>query len=441
MHGAVGILVYGIFILWTMAVAVVLASTVAGALAAFGRGEGGRSRRPRRDVEFVIVSKASYGVLDALFETIRRVEAGFPGYRIWVVVDEGSEGIPYLKALARRSGASLRLVVVPSSYSKGAHKARALNYFAEHYAKPDRWYALLDDDSYPLDSNFLREIDEGKALVYVGILAPRRGRSLIAWLADSIRFHGDVTRNRFALSRFRKPLFGLHGDLLVVHGSVLKSIGFNTDSIAEDTWFAARLIERGIPVAQTSSRVSILSPGSVVDLWRQRSRWNLGVLRDLVKGRYPAPLALGKGLEIALWLTGPVTYFGAFFIVKGLLYNRVPHALAYAFLVGASLIVVVAYTLYPTLTAGLRGLVLSLLLLPVTTFIESNSVIYALIRGSRILGEFVVIDKTVQREAVEEPAAAIPLGAATLWGVVEPGRRDLVGPKAPVYLPAGTLAL
>jgi cellulose synthase/poly-beta-1,6-N-acetylglucosamine synthase-like glycosyltransferase len=378
------------------------------------------------------VSKANFNVLDVLEETIERVRSSFHEYKLWVVVDEGSEGIPVLKALSRSPRTRFRLVVVPRDYKKGAHKARALNYFTEYYVKEDRWYVLLDDDSYPLDRNFLYELDESRALVYVGILAPRKGRSLIAWLADAIRFHGEITRNRFALVKLKKPIFGLHGELLIVHGSVLKMIGFETDSLAEDTWFAARLIERGIPVTQTRSRVSILSPGSVADLWRQRSRWNLGVLRDLLKGRYPASLALGKGLEIALWLTGPISYFGAFFLVKHHIREFLPPLAAYAFLTSGGLVVLLAYTLYPTLAMGFRGLLLSLTLLPLTTFLEAISVIYAAINHNKILSSFIIIDKSVSREEIEMPLVpSLPVRPASLAAAAEPGRKDFVGAQPP----------
>ena len=423
--------VYGVLLLWIAAITTILSSTIIGAMTALR--EAKARSTPRRDVEFVIVSKASFNVLDVLEKTIEHVKAKFPEYALWVVVDEGSEGIPTLKALSRSPRTRFRLVVVPREYNKGAHKARALNYFVEHYVREDRWYVLLDDDSYPLDRNFLYEIDENEALVYVGILTPRKGRSLLAWLADAIRFHGEITRNRFALIKLRKPLFGLHGELLIVHGRVLKLIGFNTNSLAEDTWFAAKLIERGIPVTQTRSRVSILSPGSITDLWRQRSRWNLGVLKDIIKGRYPASLTISKGLEIMLWLTGPITYFGAFFIVKNHLRNILPPLAAYLFLVSGSLIVLLAYTLYPTLSMGLRGFLLSLALLPLTTFLEANSVLYAVVNYSKILNNFVVIDKTPIREEAEMPLLpSIPVKPASLAEAVEPGRKDLVGVQPPV---------
>ncbi|GAB6148278.1 hypothetical protein JCM10135_08200 [Stetteria hydrogenophila] len=385
-----GVCVYAVIGLWVVAA---LSNTASALLALLPRKSRAPSRPARRDVEFVIVSKASSRVLGALEETIRRVRSLFPEYKLWVIVDEGSEGIPVLRALSASPGAGFQLVVVPGWYERGAYKARALNYFIEEHVREDRWYVLLDDDSYPLDRRFLHELDEGEALVYSGVLAPRRGRSLLAWLADATRFYGDVTRSRFALRRLGKPIFGLHGDFLVVHGSVLKAIGFNTDSLAEDTWFAARLIERGVRVAQSSSLVSILSPGSVVDLWRQRGRWNVGVLRDIVKGRYPATLAFFKGLEALLWLTAPLLYFGVPLLARGGLHLLPPAARLPLALGGV--LALLAYTLYPTLTMGLQGLLLSLAALPLTTLVEALSTLYSAVKLRELLSGFIVIDKSL----------------------------------------------
>ncbi len=427
--GEVPLWAVGLIVLWSVAIASQLVSLVLGVASIES------SRRPRGrpagNVDFVIVTKASYSVMEVLEETIERVLSRFPGYRLWVVVDEGSEGIPELKAIAKSSGGRMRLVVVPRGYRKGAHKARAVNYFVETVVEDRRWYAFLDDDSYPLDDRFLYELDEAKALVYVGILNPRPGRSILAWLADAIRYHGEVTRNRFALNRLGKPVFGLHGELLIIHGSILKEIGFETDSLAEDTWFAARLIERGVRVAQTTSRVSILSPNSVVDLWRQRARWNLGVLRDIAKGYYPASLIAGRGLELAVWATGPLTYLLAGLVAKKYILSSAPAPLAIVFIASGSLVILLAYTVYPAIQMGPRGLLLALAALPITTFLEAHSVIYAIANYKRFTSTFVMVDKSgarVRRSGDVRPAVIreeAKLAATAVTAPGEPGSAEL----------------
>lgn len=354
---------------------------------------------PRRpdEVEFVIVSKASREVLGVLLDTIKRIRRMFPAYRLWVVIDEGSEGLSTISGLAGLHG--FRLVVVPRWYNRGKYKARALNYFIENYVKDGKWYVLLDDDSYPLDARFLYELRD-EIPVYNGILAPRRGSSLLAWLADAIRYYGDVSRMRFALRTLGKPIYGLHGELLIAKGWVLRRIGFDTDSISEDSWFAAQLIKAEVRVGQVSTRVSILSPHSVRDLMVQRSRWLLGRLRDFLRGEYPRLMALAYALELSLILMLPVLH--VLILVKvayGIEFTGtlaiIEHSLRY---LGLPLLVL-AYTLYhiaerrdPVMT------LLALMAIPILTMIEAHSVTYALLNYRRLWGKFIVINKA------EEPA-------------------------------------
>ena len=381
-----------------LAVGATAVSTLAAPLAALlGReARGRRCRRPGR-VEFVVVTKASNSVLDVLDETISRVREMFPRHRLWIVTDEGADGIRYLRHLQEHNGGFVRLVIVPSSYEKGKYKARAINYFIENYVDDDTWYVFLDDDSYPLDGRFLCELDPSRALVYQGIIAPRRGRSLIAWLADASRYYHDAFRNRLALGLLGKPIYGLHGELLIVRGSVLKAIGFETDSLAEDTWFAGQLIRRGVRVRQVTSHVSILSPNSVVDMWRQRARWNLGVLRDILKGRYPVSLALARGVDAVVWLVSPFMPLVFYLAVRSPLAEM--GLLARALGVLLMLAGIASNTVYPAMVMGLRGALLALAALPGVMAAMMVAPLYALPRLHVFLSSFVVIDKRVAGEA------------------------------------------
>ena len=384
-----------------LAVGATALSTLAAPLASLlaRPAHGGRCVRPGR-VDFVIVTKASNSVLDVLDETISRVREMFPQHRLWIVTDEGADGIRYLRGLEEYSAGLVRLIVVPSSYDKGRYKARAINYFIENYVEDNVWYVFLDDDSYPLDGRFLCELDPSRALVYQGIIAPRRGRSLLAWLADASRYYHDAFRNRLALGLLGKPVYGLHGELLVVRGSVLKDIGFETDSLAEDTWFAGQLIKRGVRVRQVSSRVSILSPNSIVDMWRQRARWNLGVLRDILKGRYPASLTLARGVDALVWLVSPFMPLVFYLAVR----NPLMEVGLLARALGALLLLagIVSNTIYPTTVMGLRGALLALAALPGVMAAMMLAPLYALPRLHVFLSNFVIIDKRVAGEAAWE---------------------------------------
>lgn len=258
---------------------------------------------------------------------------------------------------------------------------------------PDKWYVFLDDDSYPLDDEFLYTLDPSIP-VYNGRIYPRRGRSLIAWIADSSRYFHAITRARAALEGLRKPLYGLNGELLIVRGWVLREVGLATDSIVEDSHFAAKLIARGIPAGQVPSRVSILSPNSIVDLWRQRARWNLGVLADIVRMRYPPLLALYRGADALAWLLLPAGPAAWLIVTHWALNTGVHLSLAVALLglavIGAS---AVSTVLVPYKEEGLYGALRALVLLPVMMITYLLGTVYAILKADEILSTFIVIDK------------------------------------------------
>ena len=353
------------------------------------------------ELEFVVVSKASRSVINTLLETLRRVREGFPEYRVWVVVDEGSYGIPLLKRLSREIG--LELVVVPSWYDKGRFKARAINYFIETFVDEGKWYVFLDDDSYPLDDRFLYEIREDIP-VYNGILVPRRGKGLLPWLADSVRYYSDVSRARFALETLRKPIYGLHGELLIVKGWVLREIGFNTDSITEDSWFAARLVEKGIPVGQVSTRVSVQSPHTIEDFMVQRARWFLGRLRDFLRLEYPGIMMATHALELLLMLLFPAVHIVVFLKIAYGIEFRGALALIEAWIRYAGLpMLIAAYTLYHVAErrSPLTALA-AILLLPIITLIEAHTVTYAVANFRRLYNNFAVINKDLEYQILAE---------------------------------------
>jgi len=356
---------------------------------------GGGCRGPRRgpgEVEFVVVTKAVPGVMDALREVLESLSRRFPGYRVWVVTDHDS---PCLETLSLwRAELGFSLVVVPRAYGRGRYKSRAIQYFIDYYVDEDKWYVFLDDDSYPLDDGFLCEVSDDVP-VYNGHIYPRRGASLLAWLVDGTRYYHSLTRQRLALGILHKPIYGLHGELLIARGWVLKRIPFASDSIVEDTLYAARLIRAGIPVGMVSTRVSILSPNSVVDLWRQRARWQLGVLRDMVRGLYPLPLAVARGADLALWLAAPISPLVWAYVISGL--KAHPHSIRLLAALGLALYASFAasHGLVAAREEGpLRGLAKALLAAPILTLVHYLSPIYAAFNARRILGGFTIIDKS-----------------------------------------------
>lgn len=119
---------------------------------------------------------------------------------------------------------------------------------------------------------------------------------------DFLRYFDDLTCFCFFTGLLKRPLTGLHSELLTIKGKVLKEIGFNHRSLVEDFHFASELVRRGYRTWQSSTKVSIKSPNSVGDLLRQRGRWFRGVVEDWKN--CPALMKVVVGLRLALWTFG-----------------------------------------------------------------------------------------------------------------------------------------
>ncbi|MEM2571019.1 MAG: glycosyltransferase family 2 protein [Thermoproteota archaeon] len=224
-------------------------------------------RRPklglRRPVKCVVVTVGDGRVLPALTTTVRGLEKLGLDY---VIIS--SNPLPFRNTF-----------MVPKD--RDGNKYRAIRWFVENYVDEKEWYAFFDDDSFPLDDQFTREIDWAEENGYVaanGVLVPRAGRSKLCFSLDWIRYFDDLTRFRAATGVLHKPLFGLHGELLVVKGEVLKRLWASMpESITEDFVFAMELVKKGYKTWQSRTRVSIQSPNSLRDFIRQRGRWARGV--------------------------------------------------------------------------------------------------------------------------------------------------------------------
>jgi egghead protein (zeste-white 4 protein) len=222
----------------------------------------------------VVVTVGTEKVLPALRETVAQLRR--LGLR-YVVVSSRPLDMP-------------NVLVVPKD--QDGTKYKAVRWFALSHARPDTWYIFLDDDSYPLDTKFLQDIAYYGARGYVagnGVIVPRPGRSALAYALDWVRHFDDLTRFRFALEVLRRPIFGMHGELLIIRGDVLREIWpAMGDTVTEDFRLAMELVRRRYRTFQSRTYVSIKSPNSLRDFIRQRTRW-ANALEDAVRYRNPAP--------------------------------------------------------------------------------------------------------------------------------------------------------
>lgn len=339
------------------------------------------------NVLFSITTIGSESIRPALMEAIDHHLEVFPDYELYVTVDEGADLEAELTADAR-----VTTIVVPDEFTCRAEaKGRAIQYFIESVVAdhPDHWVAFIDDDNKILDRQILREIpyyDERGYGAANAVLYPRPGRSTATFVMDHLRTLDDLTVFRAFTGLLGRPYVGFHGELLTARADVLLDVTFDRPSIVEDYAFAARLIERGIPTWQTASRVSILSPHTIHDLFRQRRRWYLGLLQEQL--RNPPIATAVMGLRMLAWtlaLLGGIASAPLWLLTDGI---PVPLGFRVAIAI-SSAAYLLAYVWGVYRVAGWRR-VGHALLIPVYAFLEGATALYSIVRYR---GSFVVIEK------------------------------------------------
>jgi cellulose synthase/poly-beta-1,6-N-acetylglucosamine synthase-like glycosyltransferase len=362
---------YAITVDWSLLSAYLIVLAVA--LAAYSAK---RSPNKASNAVLVIPSIASEKVKDSLLASLSHNR--FLGLPIYVVIDEGAPLESYLRKLSW-----INLVVVPKDYRRDLFgKGRALRYFVENFVRPDTWYVFLDDDNLVLDDSFLYEIPYYERYGYVAfnpILVPRKGKSYMTFIMDFARLIDDLSFFRFFTGLLRRPYVGLHGELLGVKGSFLiQSNAFNEPSKVEDYTFAAKVLKFEGRTWQSRTKVSILSPNSVIDLIRQRTRWHAGILESWRE--VPASMRTITIIKsflrtiglIGLWVLVPLTHSLLLLLIAA------PTSMAYWFIY-----------VYGAKKSGRMRYILTI---PAFWIIEGLGFIYGALKlRSR---EFIVIDKS-----------------------------------------------
>lgn len=346
----------------------------------------GRSDSRAENVRFVVPTVASEQVRTALFETLDHVSSTFGEYEAYCVVDDGSALLPEL-----RERSDVTTIVVPADYDcEALAKGRAMNYFVETVvaAEPEYWYAFLDDDNLLIDETFLFEIPYYESRGYRAmnpVLTPRLGRSRLTFMADHIRLLDDLTIYRLFSGLLGRPYLGFHGELLCVRGDVLSEIGFDRETIVEDFAFALELARRDIPVWQSRTRVSVLSPHDLSSFFQQRSRWLVGVWKYL--GRAPWITKAVVGSRVLLW---SVSLTSSWLLIPLWFTDTLAVPLwAMAIVVVGTLFYAAAIGVGAWRIGGIRGLGL-FALFPLYATLEHLAPVYALVRRQT---DFVVIEK------------------------------------------------
>jgi cellulose synthase/poly-beta-1,6-N-acetylglucosamine synthase-like glycosyltransferase len=256
-------------------------------------------------VELVIVTKASQSVKNSLFEAIQyHIDEFGCDATINIVVDEDSDLQTQISKFAKKN-LDCNVIIVPEEFKcKAIAKGRAIEYFIRNYVVQKKWYAFIDDDNKITSDDFLYEIPYYEKRGYTcanGILKPRMGRSKITYIADHLRWFDDLSLFRFGTGLLGYAINGIHGELLLCHGKILKEVTFNRETITEDFAFARELIKRKHKRQfwQSKTVISILSPHSFGDFIRQRSRWYKGLAKDVLEAEWKTKLF--AGVRIAVW--------------------------------------------------------------------------------------------------------------------------------------------
>lgn len=342
---------------------------------------------PAENVRLVVPTIGAENVRDSLLDCLDHHRELFPEYERYILTDEGAD----LEA-ELRGYEGYTTVVVPDAFEcEAVAKGRAIQYFIETVvaADPDHWYGFIDDDNLVRDRRFLSEIPHYEARGYGAmnaVLSPRRGDSVVTYVMDHVRLLDDLTVFRAFTGLFGRPYIGFHGELLTARGDVLLDVGFDRHSIVEDFSFAAALIEADVRTWQSGTHVSILSPHSLADLFRQRARWFVGTW-NLLWDASPVT-RFATGIRLGAWvcaiLAGPVSAV-AWYYSGGV---ALPPVLELAPPVAG--VVYGATYLYGVLSLeGHRWLFL-VAFVPLFAFFEAVTPLYAMLFSDR---EFTVIDK------------------------------------------------
>lgn len=99
-------------------------------------------------------------------------------------------------------------------------------------------------------------------------------------IVDSIRTGDDLGRFRFQYKALKVPLFGLHGSFVLVPHELEEALGFDVGSkgsLTEDTCFAFKAADCGVPFVWVDGYIREQSPFTLLDLLKQRRRWFTGL--------------------------------------------------------------------------------------------------------------------------------------------------------------------
>ncbi len=238
---------------------------------------------PRRSFSLMVPARHEETVLAHTID--RLAESDHPDFEILVLIGHDDPGTEAVARDAERRHPGLVRVVIDHSVPK--NKPRAMNTALAHVTKDVVGVFDAEDDVHPrllglVDSRFT---ETGADLVQGGVQlmnvrtswwALRNCLEYYFWFRSRLHFHAEA--------RF----IPLGGNTVFVRTDLLREAGgWDGDCLAEDCELGVRLSTRGARVAVAYDPEVVTreeTPGSLVSLFKQRTRWSQGFLQVYRKG-------------------------------------------------------------------------------------------------------------------------------------------------------------
>lgn len=255
--------------------------------------------------------------------------------------------------------------VVPESFhARAKHKGRALVWASKNIPCEKEYVLYLDEDTIVTGFDGLPDKD------IVQILEkPRKTESLVAHLIEVTRvgFQQEVV----GFSSISYPMY-LWGGAVAIRKSVEDSVGWNVNTVTEDTLFLWRAISDGCTYTVVDLRYENQSPLSLKELIAQRRRWVTGTVESI---KYlPLKWTAVVWVRTLFWL---VSTFTIYLIIAGFATVVLPLWLSVIFVIPPFLWAVIGSLKYEN--TG-RLTILTFFLFPLIHTVGALGVGYALIR-------------------------------------------------------------
>ena len=240
---------------------------------------------PRRSFSLMVPARHEEAVLGHTIDELAKSD--HPDFEILVLIGHDDPGTEAVARLAEERHPDLVRVVIDHSVPK--NKPRAMNTALPFVTKDVVGVFDAEDEVHPhllslVDSRFS---ETGADLVQGGVQlmnvqtswwALRNCLEYYFWFRSRLHFHAEA--------RF----IPLGGNTVFVRTDLLREAGgWDGDCLAEDCELGVRLSTRGARVAVAYDPEVVTreeTPGSLMSLFKQRTRWSQGFLQVLKKGAW-----------------------------------------------------------------------------------------------------------------------------------------------------------